>query len=79
MKNDGVIAVVPVGYFDGFSRKHSNKGSVLIGDYKCPVIGRVYMNFLTVDLSDHTNKNQIKSGHKVTLLGSYCCYSNQNH
>lgn len=46
------IATVPVGYFEGFDRRLSNKGSMQIGGVACPVLGRVSMNMTTIDVSD---------------------------
>ena len=44
------IAVIGAGYADGYHRALSNKGFVLIRGRRCPVIGRVSMNWITVDL-----------------------------
>lgn len=52
-KHDSRIAILPVGYGDGFPRSLSDgKGSVLIGRHKVPVVGRVCMNQLIVDITD---------------------------
>lgn len=49
---DMTIAIVPVGYADGFRRSLSNgKGSVYIHGIKCPVVGRVCMDMIMVDIS----------------------------
>lgn len=46
------IAVVPVGYADGFRRSLSNgKGAVYIHGNRCPVVGRVCMDMIMVDVS----------------------------
>ena len=46
------IAIVPVGYADGFRRSLSNGvGSVSIHGIKCPVVGRVCMDMIMVDIS----------------------------
>lgn len=45
------IATVPVGYYEGVDRRLSNKGFLKIGDYFCPIIGRVSMNITTIDVS----------------------------
>ncbi len=52
MPENGTIAVLPVGYYDGFVRLLSNRGSVLIRGKKAPVIGRVCMNMIMVDITD---------------------------
>jgi alanine racemase len=46
------IAVLPVGYYDGYDRKLSNAGDALIGGTRCRVLGRVCMNMIMVDVSD---------------------------
>lgn len=51
------IAVIPVGYFDGFDRKLSNNGRVLINGSYAPVIGRIAMNMFMVDISEIKNVN----------------------
>jgi alanine racemase len=51
MKQDGKIAVLPIGYYDGFVRALGNKGVVLIRGQRAPVIGRICMNMLMVDVS----------------------------
>lgn len=52
MPRNGRIAVLPVGYYDGFVRLLSNKGSVLIRGHRCPAIGRVCMNMVMADVTD---------------------------
>jgi len=46
------LAVLPVGYYDGYSRSLSNAGHVLIRGRRAPVRGRVAMDFIMVDVSD---------------------------
>lgn len=46
------IAVLPVGYWDGYDRKLSSVGHVLIRGQRCKVIGRVCMNMIMVDVTD---------------------------
>lgn len=65
-KRDMVIAVLPVGYSDGYDRKLSNKGYVLIKGRKAPVVGRVCMNLTMVDVTDIAD---IKPEDEVVLLG----------
>ena len=47
---DTWIATVPVGYADGFSRLNSNRGAMLVNGVRCPVVGRVCMDFTMLDL-----------------------------
>lgn len=50
-KKDMTIGVLPLGYNDGIDRRLSNKGCVLVGGSKCPIIGRISMNITTIDLT----------------------------
>lgn len=61
-----VIATVPVGYADGYPRQLSNKGYVLIGGVRCPVIGRVCMDQFMVDV---TAVPDVKRNDEVVLVG----------
>ena len=61
------IATVSIGYADGYPRALSNKGRVLIGSASYPVIGRVCMDQIMVDITDSTGR--IKCGDLVTLIG----------
>jgi alanine racemase len=45
------IAVLPVGYFDGYPRLVSGKAHVLVNGRRCPVLGRVMMNHIIVDVT----------------------------
>jgi alanine racemase len=45
------IAVLPVGYSDGYPRLLSSRAHVLVNGARCPVIGRVMMNHIVVDIS----------------------------
>ncbi len=46
------VAVIPVGYWDGFDRKMSSVGRVLIRGHRAKVLGRVCMNMCVVDVTD---------------------------
>jgi len=61
-----VIATIPVGYADGYSRAFSNKADVLVGGKRCPVAGRVTMDMLMVDV---TNVKGVSTGDEVVLIG----------
>lgn len=47
-----VIGTVPVGYADGYPRWLSNRGSVVIHGQRAPILGRICMDQLMVDLTD---------------------------
>ncbi len=60
------IAIVPVGYSNGFSRSLSNMGRVLIRGKRVSVIGTVTMNTMTVNVSDIPN---VERGDEVVIIG----------
>jgi len=60
------IAVIPVGYADGYNRKMTNIGKVIINDKKYPVIGTVCMDQILVHLGSDSN---IQVGDQVILFG----------
>lgn len=59
------IAILPVGYWDGYDRKLSNCGQVLIQERRAPVIGRVCMNMTIINVSKIKN---VKINDEVILL-----------
>jgi len=61
------IALVPIGYGDGVSRLLSNRGEVLIGGRRRPIVGRVSMDLLTADLGLGSGT---RPGDEVTLIGA---------
>ncbi len=60
------LAVLPVGYYDGYDRGLSNQAHVLIKGKRAPVRGRVCMNLIMVDITDIRG---VKLEHEVVLLG----------
>jgi alanine racemase len=66
-KRDSVIATLPVGYADGYSRLLSNRGEVLVHERRAPVVGRVCMDLTMVDVTDIGGA---RSGDEVVLLGA---------
>lgn len=46
------IAVLPIGYFDGLHRAYSGKGYVIIRGQKAPMVGKICMDFMMVDITD---------------------------
>ncbi len=47
-----IIATVPVGYADGYHRAGSNTGTAYLGDTAVPIVGRVSMDLITIDVTD---------------------------
>lgn len=60
-------ATLPLGYADGYSRLHSNNGKVIIRGKTAPVVGRVCMDQVVVDVTDIPN---VTDGDTVTVIGT---------
>ena len=60
------LAVIPVGYADGYSRSLGNRGRVLIRGRSASVVGRVCMNILMADVTDIPD---VSVGDEVVLIG----------
>lgn len=60
------IATICVGYADGYPRALSNKAQVIIKNKKCPVVGRVCMDMIMVDVTDIDG---VSTGDEVILMG----------
>lgn len=60
------IATLPVGYADGYDRHLSNRGEVLVRGRRAPVVGRVSMDLVTIDVTDIEHA---ALGDEVVLLG----------
>ena len=61
------VAVLPVGYEDGYLRRLSNRAEVLIHGRRAPVIGRISMNLTLVDVTEVAG---VRVGDEAVLLGS---------
>ena len=61
--SEQVLALIPVGYADGYSRALSNKGCVAVNGVLCPIRGRVCMDQLMIDVT----KANAKLGDEVKL------------
>ncbi len=66
-EKDMRLAVLPVGYSDGYPRLLSNRGEVLINGRRVPIRGRICMNLCMVDI---TGMDDVRMGDEVVLLGS---------
>ncbi len=60
------IATLPIGYADGISRRFSNNFEVLVRGRRCPLVGRVCMDQVMIDLGD---MQDVQTGEEVVLLG----------
>ncbi|GAG87044.1 unnamed protein product, partial [marine sediment metagenome] len=61
-KRESIIATLPVGYADGYSRLLSNKSRVIIGGQFVPVVGNVTMDQIMADVTDITRDGSISVG-----------------
>src|SRR5690606_31198656 len=60
------VAIIPVGYSDGYQLRFSNKTSIMINGCLAPIIGRIGMNMTMIDV---TNCNA-SINDEVTLIGN---------
>ena len=64
---DSLIAILPIGYADGYPRSLScGKGYVIINGHKAPVVGKICMDQLAVDVTDLPD---VKIGAIATVIG----------
>lgn len=69
-KEDITVAVLPVGYSNGYLRSLSNKAFVLVDGVRCPVVGRVTMDQIIVDITSATLSGRIpKIGDEAVIIG----------
>ena len=60
------VAVLPVGYADGYNRQLSNRGRVIVREHYAPIVGRISMDLTLVDV---TGIPGVAVGDEVILLG----------
>lgn len=63
---DTVVATIPIGYHDGLPRALSNKGHFLVNGQRARIIGRVSMDWATIDVTDIPDA---AVGDDVTIIG----------
>lgn len=63
---DARLAIVPIGYWDGYDRHLSSIGHVLVKGRRCKVMGRVCMNMFVIDVTDVPS---VRAEDEVVLLG----------
>ena len=66
-KRRSIIATLPLGYADGYTRLLSNKAKVIINGQFAPIVGNICMDQCMVDVTDISG---VKLGDEVILIGS---------
>jgi alanine racemase len=61
------LATVPMGYGDGLMRHLSNRGAMLVGGVRCPIVGRISMDLTTIDV---TAVGGAEVGDEAVVLGA---------
>ncbi len=67
-KRDSLIGVIPIGYADGYFRRLSNRGFIIVRGKKAPVVGTICMDITMIDL---TEIPEARVEDEVIILGSY--------
>jgi len=65
---DTTVAILPVGYYEGYSRNLSNKGLVYLNGHYAPIVGIVCMNLMVIDI---THIPDVTLDTPVILVGDY--------
>jgi len=69
-KEDITVAILPIGYSNGYLRSLSNKAFVLVAGVRCPVVGRVTMDQVIVDVTAATLSGRTpKIGDEAVIIG----------
>lgn len=63
---DARVAIVPVGYADGYPRAMSGRAQMLVRGHRCDVLGRITMDVCLLDVTDLPD---VRAGERVTLMG----------
>ncbi|MEK6745267.1 MAG: alanine racemase [Nitrospirota bacterium] len=66
-KRESLIATIPIGYADGYSRGLSNRGEAIVRDKRVPVAGRVCMDMTMLDVTEVPG---VAAGDEAVLIGS---------
>jgi len=67
-KHPTKVAIIPIGYYDGYDIRFSNNGVVYCNGQIAPILGRVAMNATMIDVTD---LDQVCIGDEVVLMGPY--------
>ncbi len=64
---DTRLALVPLGYCDGYPRVLSSNADVLVGGHRVPIVGRISMDVMIIDV---TEAGEVNVGEEVVLIGT---------
>lgn len=67
LAHDAQVAVVPVGYADGYPQSMSGQAQMLVRGHRCAVLGNITMDVCMLDVTDLPD---VRAGERVTLMGS---------
>jgi alanine racemase len=67
LERDSKLAIVPVGYADGYPRSMSGQAHMLVRGHRCAVIGNITMDICMLDVTELPG---VRTGEEVTLLGA---------
>lgn len=67
LERDARLAIVPVGYGDGYPRAMSGSAKMLVRGHRCRVVGNITMDVCMIDVTDLPD---VREGEQVTLLGA---------
>ncbi|WP_374653430.1 alanine racemase [Dongia sp.] len=67
-RGPSVLATIGVGYADGIFRSLGNRGSVFVAGQRAPIVGRVSMDLITIDVG-HLPAASLKPGMSVDIIG----------
>lgn len=68
IEKDSIIATIPIGYYDGIPRGLSNKGRVIVNKTFAPIVGRVSMDWIIVNVTDVPN---VSVNDEVLIIGQH--------
>lgn len=65
-ERETMLAILPIGYADGYPRLISNRGYTLVNGQKAPIVGRISMDLMSIDVTDIKDADLYET---VTLIG----------
>ena len=68
-ERESLIAALPIGYADGYSRILSNKSKVLLHGMEAPAVGNITMDQFMIDVTEIAKQKDVRPGDEVVLIG----------